>query len=100
MKLYELLTEDDIKNLNRLAGKSKNIKKSVRNKSNDNLNKSKKFKKNIKAKPNFNKSYKDMDNFEKKVVKECYYCGTKELELTGNGYYYCSICGIKIEKAW
>lgn len=100
MKIYELLSVEDVKNLNKVAEKSKKMKKSIRNKPNNDLNKSKKIKKDIKTKSKFNKNYKDVDNFKRKTLRECYYCGTKELELTANGYYYCVTCGIKVEKAW
>lgn len=86
--------------------------------------KSNKVKSNIGNKPRRNKGFKNKtknddktrdDNKNKKVksyedkyckeykekpirLRECPYCGREDLEVTGNGYYYCHDCGIKVER--
>lgn len=110
MLLKDLLSKSVIDDLN-------NIKGNKNNKNNKNNSKKRKTKDNkIEKKKTPVSSGLDKDNnkkpmdidpdltldlryeYKKHYIDECPYCSSKELEVTGNGYYYCECCGFKVDK--
>ena len=109
MLLKDMLTEDALTGL--MGMKTNNEKKKTGSK-NKKQNKNKKTYSN-KAKGNAKKTnipqnkkrtdksseYREERRI-RRYIDECQYCASDDLEMTANNYYYCNICGFKIEKVY
>ena len=95
MLLKDLLSKDVVTELQKMNKKDKKFKKkrNTRKKIKDNSKKKSKIK-NSNNSTKFNNSYK----VEEYYIEKCPYCASRDLSITGNGYYYCDNCGIKVEK--
>lgn len=101
MQLKDLLSNDVINrleginkkdNVERNKKKKKGESKIDKNKQRVNKSHGKKVKSSYEDK--YCKEYKE----RKRYIEECPYCASTDLEVVGNGYYYCTYCGIKVEK--
>lgn len=97
MKLKYILSLKDVNKLKRAKAKAqKNTNKEVANTYADTNNDTQ----HVKTRKKYS-YYEDLDrriSKSKKYIRECPYCGNSELEITFNEYYYCTICGVKVEK--
>lgn len=120
MLLRDMLSDDIVKNLNNMKNKKEDKKNKGTNKPKNqtkgkfkpvikqNKDKAKVENKNNKKENNKKKTVNKKDSSfneyrEKRYthfIVECPYCASKDLELTGNNYYYCENCGIKVDKKY
>lgn len=105
MLLKDLLSKSVIDNLNNIKTNKKDKRskdKAVNDKSREKKEKSVLHKTRKSNKPKHSTNIKDDLDFtykyKKHYILECPYCSSKELEVTGNNYYYCEDCGMKVDK--
>lgn len=100
MRLMDLLSESERNKLKDIAKKG-NKNKNKRGKNNYSKKNKDTLKKSIvKNKKSIIGSSGESQKIRrrKRHIKECPYCASIELEITYNGYYYCSNCGFKVER--
>lgn len=108
MLLKDLLTKEIVDDLNKMSvgkknkkSKKKNYKSKLNNGEKKNLNKKNKaneVKNTNKVNAEFESDLDFKYVYKKHYIDECPHCSCRDLELTGNGYYYCENCGIKVDK--
>lgn len=103
MLLKDLLSKKVIEDLNNIKTDKKNSKTNVKGNRNKNKNKKDNSKVLNENKETVSVKHKveDLDltsKNKKHYITECPYCSSEDLSITGNGYYYCEECGIKVDK--
>lgn len=110
MLLKDLLSKDVISSLNDISNSKRNrgnrSDKNNKRKLAETATKEKKIVAKNKTKKTSNAKnvkvlkdeFNDVYRLKKHYISECPYCSSTELEVTGNGYYYCGDCGIKVDK--
>ena len=104
MQLRDLLSNEDLNKLKRVSNKLKkdNMKKERKGKKNSKDKKENSHKKNERNFSSKKIGYKENEEnkmfIKKKRIDECPYCGCPFLDITGNDYYVCEECGVKVEK--
>lgn len=107
MLLKDLLSKSVINDLNNIKGNKNNENNSKKRKTKDNKREKKQTPVSGGLDNVNNKKPMNIDQdltldlryeYKKHYIDECPYCSSRELEITGNGYYYCECCGFKVDK--